>query len=234
MKIILTALGLVLVVYMTYAVLPDRYNGSVMTTNRYFDKTEHPKEYWFSADPATMILINNMETKAGSWEQATNSGCKAGINAFFYDTNNRPLGWLVIAGVNQGKFYKSGLLNGVLYTANSQFFIDRSVPVQAEYGHQSGPVLIWEQKAVGGLDTINSDRRSVAIQTTVNTPLFAYFEEVTLAELPNLILRMADEENFQIKNAINLDGGSSSSFWTADVQVMETFLSGGWWCVKRV
>lgn len=182
------------------------------------DPTIIPQKYFWVGDFKNLILIDNTKV------EATNSGCKSGINAFYYDINNKPLGWLIINGnlVNRG--YKSRLLDGFVYTLGEKFLISTQEPNLADFGHQSGPLL------TSNLNNVVRDRRSVAIQTNDDKAVFAYFEEATLAELLQKVNDLGKKEGFEVKNAINLDGGRSASFWTENTRVYETFKTGGWWC----
>jgi len=230
MKIILTVLGLVLTGYLIYQVLPNN-QPSFLGMETPQSNTSKSITLWFAAEAKELRLLDNTKKLISSIEVATSSGCVSGINAFYYDTNNQPLGWLVQNSEERNRFYKSMLLDGVVYTTENGFFIENKSPDKAVWGHQAGPLLIFKQQKLGAnLDNKIADSRSVAIQTDQNKAVFAYFPEATLAQLPDLINGLGDKAGFTAISAINLDGGSSTSFWTGEARIYETLMSGGWWC----
>jgi exopolysaccharide biosynthesis protein len=194
--------------------------------------TSTPKidKYWFRVNPSDLILIDNTIEKETSSDLTE---CKSGINAFYYDKSNQPLGWLIVDSKLVNRDYKSNLLNGFVYIQDSRFKIQDSRSDTAEYGHQSGPILIFNgQYSMFNLDNKVFDKRSVAIQTDDDQAVFAYFEYATLAQLPEKIMELGKQNGFSVINAINLDGGNSAAFWTENTRVSEAFFSGGFWCVK--
>ena len=228
MKFILT--GLIVVLGIVWFIR----SKPIVEIDKSTDKIEIQGDYFWKAKPMNLKLINNADEKLSAKEAATGAGCLSGINAFYYDTSNKPLGWLVIDKQKLGKYYKSSLLDGVVYTNNGGFYIGKGIPATADFGHQSGPLLILDYKfQISNIDDHITDRRSVAIQTDDNQAVFAYFKEATLSELPELIVNLGRNNGFKVKNAINLDGGSSTSFWSGEANISETFLSGGWWCAFR-
>ena len=190
-------------------------------------------DFFWQAEPGSLKLIDNTINKTDSSRVASESGCRSGINAFYYDTSNKPLGWLVIDSIKKGRFYSSRLLDGVVYVRDNRFIIDDLVPIDAKYGHQSGPILIKQfEIRKFNFEKDYPDRRSVAIQTNDDQGVFAYFEEATMSQLAEKVMNLGEKYGFKVKNAINLDGGSSSSFWSENSKISESFLSGGWWCKK--
>ena len=190
---------------------------------------------WWRAEAKDLILIDNTKDLKSSKQLASEAGCLAGINAFYYDQNNKPLGWLVINNQLNNKSHKSNLLNGFLYVKNNRFYISDKMTKGVIYGHQAGPTLISNFKfQISNLDDLVADRRSVAIQTEDDQTVFVWVEEATLAGLPEILTKLAMENGFTVKNAINLDGGNSSAIWTEEESRRETFFAGGFWCKSGV
>ena len=58
------------------------------------------------------------------------------------------------------------------------------------------------------------------------------FDGPLLADLPLVIEKISDEEKLDIAEAINLDGGSASSFYQGETTISELTPVGSLFCIK--
>lgn len=144
----------------------------------------------------------------------------AGVNGAYFHANYTPVGLVVADGKTKHPFEKAKLLSGILTVRSDgsisiirsgQFSAKAPPPAQAL---QCGPMLVEKTKPVAGLNDKKSARRTAVATGPKGKIAIVYISSVTLADaaqilsLPNLF------ESWRPTTALNLDGGSSSGFWT--------------------
>lgn len=191
-------------------------------------------------------LINNLETKKSAKQLMSENGCRFGVNAGFYDTNNKPLGLLVIDGKTISGPRTGDLFNGyVAVTERNKMQLSTKPPeiAQSRYVSQTGPVLVVANAAIAlNLSSDKPARRMIAAEIDGSEQRVAFaaimaknavLDGPTLAELPQAVLEIAKNEGWrEVRLAVNLDGGSASAFYSPDATVEEWTPVGSWWCVK--
>jgi Phosphodiester glycosidase len=139
----------------------------------------------------------------------------AAVNGGYFDPDYRPIGLLIVDGKMVAPLQKARLLSGVLSSTGkkvqisrvSEFFPNQKPDAAVE----CGPMIVDLGKAVRGLESTKSARRSFAAVGGDKAAL-GFCSDVTLADLSN-ILAIIVIPDFKIQRALNLDGGSSSAFW---------------------
>jgi exopolysaccharide biosynthesis protein len=206
-----------------------------------FNGTTYAYVYFFVSSSEKIELIPNFSEKMTSSDLASKHGCVKGINGGFYDTNSAPLGGFK----SQNKIYKqpvrNRLIDGYLWYKNNQATITLSEPPRdAQFFLQTGPLLMTG----GGVTTISIGndeyrRRSVALLTKDKNLLFlvvynpeSVYEGPLLTDLPAIISSINDQTSLRITEAINLDGGSASAFYSKDKKLQELTPVGSIFCVK--
>lgn len=198
--------------------------------------------YVFSiSDPGRTKLVSNFEDKLSSAELTQNNHCASGINGSFYDENREPLGWWKSEGVTRKKPTHNNLLNGYIgLRENNTMWINKNPPdSEVVWGMQSGPVLITDGKQEKlTLAADKQARRSVggttALGKFVAMSIFrrdSRFDGPLLSLLPAVVGSISDKEGWQIMDAVNLDGGAASAFYSANELVPEMVVVGSWICI---
>lgn len=162
--------------------------------------------------------------------------CRNLVNGGFYDENNRPLGWLVTEGEEISKEIDSRLFDGFL-SFNGGVKIDFALPRSARAGLQSGPMLVFESQPLT-LNIANDElrRRMVALLASnelIFLTVVGQDSEISgpyLADLPGLVEAIAKKMNWGVSEAINLDGGTASAFYTDKVYLKELNPVGSIFC----
>lgn len=186
-------------------------------------------------------LISNLENKLSSFQIKEEYRCQAIFNANFYDTNYRHLGLFKSKDIEYGKVLVSNLFNGFFYYAGDEYFISRTeAETASNFILQSGPVLF--ENALPYSLKIKEDkeaRRVVVFVADTGKLYFAVlFKEEDnisgpmLADLPLALSEIARQNKITIESALNLDGGSASTFQTPEIILTEIKLIGGAFCVK--
>ncbi len=150
--------------------------------------------------------------------------CEAGVNGGFFTRENNPLGLVVQSGrrihtVESGSFIVSGVLydNGRsvgLVRSRDYLKWPRERQAEVKEALQGGPFLVEKGKKIGGLD-----REKPAMRTFVATDgkgrwCLGVSSALTLDELAGWLSAPGALGDFTVRDALNLDGGSSSLFWT--------------------
>lgn len=184
-------------------------------------------------------LINNTETKSESKDLIDNYDCDSGINGGFYSTDSKPMGWMVINGQTISKAADNDLFDGFILIKDSAFSIVRSADADADFGLQTGPVLILNgQPQKLNLIRDKPARRMIMGLADDGIFIMAIFNgeaETTgpnLTDLPRRVMEIAETENMNIESAINLDGGGASAFYSSGEILTENSPVGSWWCIR--
>lgn len=195
---------------------------------------------FFRAPGSSFILIPNFEDRQSFEAITTANGCTAAINGGFYQENNTPLGWFVAEGKTIASPIQSTLFNAFLSIGREGAATIGQEASSAYFGLQAGPRLI-ENAEPRTLRILNDEaaRRSVIATTsegkTVLLSIFSaeqVFDGPLLADLPEIVSRISAKQALGIKNAMNLDGGSASAFYSGEARLGELTYVGSVLCVK--
>ena len=203
-------------------------------------KIENYAVYWLELQNISSLTLNpNYDEKLASSQILTEAECKSLINAGFYTEDGKPVGLFVSDGETLRKFSTNSLFNGVFYIKGNDFGIIDTNPKNPDYALQTGPILL-EAGDVRNL-SLNNDKsaRRVVLATSEDSIVFLVFfdsESVYLGpyldDLPQLVNDFSQQNNLDIIDAINLDGGSASAFITKDVALSELSPIGSYFCVR--
>jgi uncharacterized protein YigE (DUF2233 family) len=148
--------------------------------------------------------------------------CIAGTNGGFFDvTTFRPNGLMISDGRGTGTFDSKNWAAGILAVRNrklhlvdqSQFAPDVSVTQMV----QTGPWLVRDGKAQSGFTNDQSPARRTFVATDgAGAWVLGHLESSTLLELAIFLTSPPIKEIIPVREALNLDGGSSSGLWVAD------------------
>lgn len=149
--------------------------------------------------------------------------CVAGVNGgFFGDTEERrPLGLLISDSSLISPITDQGFIAaGVVYDTGTGIKLERrkklSTPIkQMKQAIQSGPFLVEDNKRVSGLNKTRRARRTFIATDGKNTWCLGCSTSLTLHELATWLTAIKLPNGNPIHAALNLDGGTSSSYWNA-------------------
>ncbi len=198
------------------------------------------EEYYVFYSPInnrSIELIPNFTQKIASSDLINNHKCSAAINGGFYTTENTPLG-LFIAN---GKQYTPEIINdrnlltGFFSVDNNGSPAIGSVkPDTNQLVIQTGPLLLRDIPFNARID--ENARRSLIVKDSTDT---FYLVMITLkndiysgpflSHLPGILFSISDP--FSIEVAINLDGGSASTFYDDDFHIPELSNIGSLICI---
>jgi uncharacterized protein YigE (DUF2233 family) len=197
----------------------------------------------FQADASTIFILPNYEKREDSTTLVESHQCRYAINGGFYDTNNKPLGYLVEAGSLLNPVHASQLLDSYFaINFHGAPSITFDVPATSSAAFQSGPMLVHNETPL--TLTIRNDehaRRMIAgtlrddrvVFITIFNPE-SVFDGPLLADTPDLLGKIQKQESLTLTNAVNLDGGSASVFYSPERTLKELTPVGALLCIKNV
>lgn len=188
----------------------------------------------------TYQVTLNLPEKISSTTFIKDNQCRYLINGGFYQTDFTPIGLLKINEELISNAQNNQLFNGYLSASQGANFIIQDHPaITSINAIQSGPILI-DQKLPKKLSIQNnqSKRRMVAASDNVSTYFIvivrpdSLFEGTPLEDLPSVTSEIGKRENVDIVTAINLDGGSASTFYNGQTHIKEVKPVGTFLCFK--
>lgn len=147
--------------------------------------------------------------------QAAASGGLAAINGGFFSPEGKPVGLVITGGEVRGSLNTSSSLGTGILDGKSVTLATRQNYQNSSELLQTGPRLVWAGESLTGLSTTNDRPRSFMIWDGQNHFGLAYADSATLKGLSNN-LKAQPLSGFDIKYAVNLDGGTSCDLWVSD------------------
>jgi hypothetical protein len=203
---------------------------------------KHYQVVWKRVDVDGLLLIPNFEDKKTAKDVFEENACELLVSGGFYSEDSWPIGYFVFGGEVLSQFSQSKLFDGVL-SVNSMGTprITRTPPRDPILvGLQTGPML-QENDTKIELELVRDKpaRRMIAAVTGGNELLLmtvysleSAFSGPMLGQLPEIISKLEEEENLNIADAINLDGGSASAFISDDFSLSEASPVGSFFCAR--
>ncbi len=206
-----------------------------------FEEGNYELSIFTLEDVNDLTLHLNLDQKLTAEEALSEYDCSRLTSGGFYTKENSPIGLFVSEGKLASKQIVSALFNGYISISNEGEPSINYSPVEgASLSLQSGPLLLKDGKTLL-LNIKNEDkaRRIVLGQNIQNDLIFisiyekgSVFSGPSLEELPKIIKNFSDRNEFNVIDAINLDGGSASAFISPDQKLTELTRVGSFFCVK--
>jgi uncharacterized protein YigE (DUF2233 family) len=189
-------------------------------------------------DNRRLRLDTNLTDPKPAAELYKTNNCEFLTNAGFYDTANRHLGWFQVGGRTISPAQNNNFLNGFLAISGQTAAIGFEPDKNADFGVQSGPMLIADNQPLALKIKNDQPRRRIAAGLTQTGQLVflavlspeSNYAGPPLADLPALLKKI----NPQLKTAINLDGGSASAFYSPTATLKEYSPIGGYFCYTQL
>jgi uncharacterized protein YigE (DUF2233 family) len=197
---------------------------------------------WFMVENLTNLSLHtNLEEKLTSRTAKKNYNCASLVNAGFYSKQYTHIGLFISDSKEISAYTKNSLFNGIL-SVNTLLTprITATPPSDSLItAVQSGPVLI-ENSFVKKLNvSADKARRVIAAVNGNNQLIFIVIYDVAnsqngpdLSQLPAIVKDISDKNNLNIADAINLDGGSASSYYHENKSLSEISTIGGFFCIQ--
>ncbi|MEN8871921.1 MAG: phosphodiester glycosidase family protein [Akkermansiaceae bacterium] len=146
--------------------------------------------------------------------QAAGSGGLAAINGGFFNPDGSPLGLVISGGESRGAFNSASFLGTSILDGQNVTLSTRTNYQRSNELLQTGPRLVWGEESLTGLSSYNERPRSLMIWDGKNHFGLVHANTATLIGLSNN-LKSQPLSGFDIKYAVNLDGGTSCDLWVS-------------------
>lgn len=192
----------------------------------FFFSGDRLRLYFFDEKSHSLKVLDEGDSeekrKYGDHEKAfVSSACIAGVNGGFFTKENKPLGLVVQDGkklhvLETGSFTVAGVLYDTgksIHLIRSKKYLSGKIPLPKE-ALQGGPFLVEKGVKIKGLD-----KEKIASRTFIATDgkgkwCIGVSSPLSLDAIAEWLTNSKALGNFKIREALNLDGGSSSLFWT--------------------
>ena len=196
-------------------------------------KGERKVKVWmtvFKEAEAALKMIDQGDTPSQRTHENLKAAMKsvdaiAGTNGGFFQKDFKPMGLTICDGVRIGKFSSAKLLSGVLFSQDGRLQIQRRESFRDNKRItqlvQAGPFLVENAQPIKGLHPGEPRARTFIATDGKGTWALAVVRSTSLPELSEILSQAGLFPQIKIATALNLDGGSSSGFWSADTYSTE-------------
>jgi uncharacterized protein YigE (DUF2233 family) len=197
---------------------------------------------WFIVnDISKLSLHSNLEDKLSVNDYKEKNNCESIINGGFYSEEGKHIGLFIEDGRLLQKEQLNQLFNGYFSAQSRTVSISTDRPTGPRFALQTGPILIadGQMKTLKLMRDEKARRMVVGITESGNVVFMTFYDASTLTsgpklvELPQLVQKLNEENNLNITDAINLDGGNHSAFISDEVQLTDIQTPGSYFCVRE-
>ncbi len=196
---------------------------------------------WFEVSNIDNLkLIPNFSEKLSSQEVISNYNCKFLSNGPFYSKNSQPLGLFIYDGKTLDNWQENSLFDGIL-SINQMTTprITRDIPTDGlQIAVQTGPILKENNRFQNLKIQEDKESRRIVAGVTGGNKLFflviydpnSEYSGPLLENLPTVLRDFEVKSKITFADAINLDGGSASTFNSSNLKLSEINPSGAFFC----
>lgn len=185
-------------------------------------------------------LISNLENKLSA-QKMLKGKCNNLVSAGFYSKEYKHLGLFFTEKSAISSPISSELFNAYLIFKDKYQIVSSLIDYEeTDFALQSGPLLM-ENGIPWNLSIINDEkaRRIFAGISQINNLYFGvvydlkdHYEGPLLSHLPEIVKEIGNREKIYFKDALNLDGGNASAFFSEEINLTEFTTVGGFFCLN--
>ncbi len=186
--------------------------------------------WFFNTRESKLLVLDEGDggNRYGSLKQAMQAeNCVAGSNGGYFsaDSVSSPIGLVRHGGKRLTPLSTTGFtVAGVLYDTGQDIRLERSNRLSTPGANiqeaiQGGPFLVENYRKISGLNASRSARRTFVATDGAGNWCIGTSSSLTLDALAHWLNTPGALGTFRVKSALNLDGGTSSSFWVRSPQV---------------
>lgn len=202
--------------------------------------------YWHKVPSEKISLHANFEEKSTARNFFEDNECLLLTNSGFYIADSgeeaRPTGLFIFDREQISGFRVNATHNGI-FSINEMGVarITRQIPSGSMvHAVQTGPILMENGSAIDfNMLRDKNARRVVAAITGSNEVVFmivhspeSSFGGPLLSDLPEILILIESQHNLGLADAVNLDGGAASAFYSENIYFSEISPVGAFFCVR--
>lgn len=189
-------------------------------------------------------MIENFEEKLSTLEVNTDNSCDVITNAGFFNNERNPIGLITIEGETRSLYESNTIFNAfICYMGADNWLINTSNKDQllCKFIFQSGPLLVYQFEDQDLSSNTSDGRRLVFILDEKDTLYILmaydsndYFNGPDFSTMLKILSYLEGSQGIKIKNAINLDGGTASSYIDNNYEINELIPPGAFLCFNDI
>ncbi len=187
----------------------------------------------FEEKDFSLLVVDQPLQDQSLLEMMQKTSCVAGINGGYFQPDGTPLGLLVHYGKMIHPQQRGSILSGFFVSSPEKMTILRlgeEIPASAREVLQAGPFLLDHARPVIGLESTKKACRSFLATSDQGMWVMGIISPVTLDQASHILDALSgvlseEKKEKKLTRALNLDGGSSSSFWAKTTLVPFSFRS---------
>lgn len=196
---------------------------SIQAFEQRYQSGDRTIRVWYVLFSSSDVSVRVLDT-AGDGRQriadlARSSGALAAINASYFDKDLTPLGLVISDGHEIQPTRQARLLSGIVDVRGGQLELIRTNRLSSTrsltQAIQAGPWLLENGAPMPGLEDTRSARRSIIATDRHGRWALISTSPATLAEAARLLAHGNPPAKLRLRDALNLDGGSSSALYIA-------------------
>lgn len=198
-----------------------------------------PYYYYYKIDSQDQfIVIPNFSSPKDSADLIKENNCKYAINGGLYQENKKPLGLFINDNKLFNKKITSNIFNGFLYLdSNNILDFSQKTDIVSKFIMQTGPYFNLNSTQIDYNDK-TARRHVIAKDSSSNLYIFSIFTPdslisgPTLNQIPEFFLKDEIKNIADFTDALTLDGGSASVFYSPAHSLHESTFIGSLLCWK--
>lgn len=222
---------------------PSPTPEAISSSNVSLGENTYAFDYIRVKDASRIKLLPNFSEQKTSQEIIDGGKCKNLINAGFYSKNFTPIGLFISEGDVISRKQTNATLNGLflISEANIPDILREIGDKKYRIGLQAGPILIFDStplKLSLKDEEQEADRRVVVALNDKGEIYFlvvykqeSVFRGPQLSSLPEVLAEIQNSLGEKFVSALNLDGGTASTFWGERVTLKELSPIGSYFCI---
>jgi uncharacterized protein YigE (DUF2233 family) len=176
----------------------------------------------FDVGRYTLRVVDNRNGKRDLPMAMKASKCLVGVNGNYFHPDRSPLGLVIADGtVLHRQQQNSSLLTGIVAASPGRLDIFRVAEFKGypKQALQVGPFLVDHGQVVKGLEATREARRTAVLTDGKGLGALLVCDSLSLADFASLLATPGLVPGLAVSRALNLDGGSSTMFWSAKPSV---------------
>lgn len=192
-------------------------------------------------DPKKISLYPNFQDHILSGDFRGQKKCQNLVSAGFYSKDNKPIGLFVTKGEKVSEKIQDRFFDGIFSVDNDgkPRITLQSPGDNLSLALQSGPILIYERRLQNLTIKDDKSARRVLVALTIDNQIyfFVIFEKESvlqgpyLEHLPKILGALGEKMKVHFSYALNLDGGTASTFYSDSIVLPEFAPVGGFFCI---
>jgi exopolysaccharide biosynthesis protein len=204
------------------------------------ENTNYVFNYIKVSNPDNIELYSNLDEKLASYELMDKTKCSKLVSSGFYTEEGNHIGLFISDYEVLSKSVNNQTFDGFFSINKDSVVISRKIPPSPRLAVQSGPLLLYEGKSIKIVTKKEDEARRVIVALSESKDIWFFviynkdslFLGPTMDKLPDILAELENKLDIKFTNALNLDGGTHSAFYSDGAKIQELSPIGGYFCIQ--